>query len=147
MKHFILFLGVLYAVCVFWSYGYSNEEFLKQWNCISESGDEDLCKEFQDCITLVPQCYLLPYSYCMRKILPNGAGDCSKTEQAYGSEKQRLEVDECYSDITTLPNGDDWTSFPEFAPFLVFILSIFSYMLINCKYFITLSEYIIKWSK
>ncbi|GBN28960.1 hypothetical protein AVEN_166493-1, partial [Araneus ventricosus] len=27
-------------------------------------------------------------------------------------------VDECYSDITTLPNGDDWTSFPEFAPFL-----------------------------
>ncbi|GBO11174.1 hypothetical protein AVEN_248118-1 [Araneus ventricosus] len=102
MKHLILFLGVFHAVCVFWSYGYSNEEFLKQWNCISESGDEDLCKEFQDCITLVPQCYLLPYSYCMRKILPNGAGHCSKTEQAYGSEKQRLEVDECYSDITTL---------------------------------------------
>ncbi|GBN28965.1 hypothetical protein AVEN_166497-1 [Araneus ventricosus] len=56
MKHFILFLGVFYAVCVSWSYGYSNEEFLEQWNCISESGDEHLCNQFQDCNTLIPQC-------------------------------------------------------------------------------------------
>ncbi|GBM64047.1 hypothetical protein AVEN_251666-1 [Araneus ventricosus] len=102
MKHLILYLGVLYAVCVFWSYGYSNEEFLEQWNCISESGDEHLCNEFQDCNTLIPQCYFLPYSYCVRNIVPNGPGHCSKTEQAYGSEKQRLEVNKCFSDITTL---------------------------------------------
>ncbi|GBN28968.1 hypothetical protein AVEN_166499-2 [Araneus ventricosus] len=34
------------------------------------------------------------------------------------SEKQRLEVNECFSEILTLPNGDDWTSIPELAPFL-----------------------------
>ncbi|GBM64055.1 hypothetical protein AVEN_251673-1 [Araneus ventricosus] len=53
----------------------------------------------------------------MRNILPNGPGHCSKTEQAYGSKKQRIEVNECYLEITTLPNGDDWTSFPELDPF------------------------------
>ncbi|CAL1271911.1 unnamed protein product [Larinioides sclopetarius] len=118
MKNFILVLGVFFAVCVFWSYGYSNEEFVKQWNCISESKDNDLCNKFQDCIKLVPQCNVLPYLYCMKKILPDGAGSCSETEQAYGNEKQRREVDKCYSDITTLPNGDDWTTFQEMAPFL-----------------------------
>ncbi|GBM64052.1 hypothetical protein AVEN_251671-1 [Araneus ventricosus] len=144
MKHLILYLGVLYAVCVSWSYGYSNEEFLEQWNCISESGDEHLCNEFQDCNTLIPQCYFLPYSYCVRNIVPNGPGHCSKTEQAYGSEKQRLEVNKCFSDITTLANGDDWTSIPELADFLVFLLSISSDMLINYKYFTILSLYRIR---
>ncbi|GBM64064.1 hypothetical protein AVEN_251679-1 [Araneus ventricosus] len=130
MKHLILFLGVLFAVCVFWSDGYSREEVFKQWNCISESGDEHLCNEFQDCFTLAPKCYLLPYSYCMRNILPNGPGHCSKTEQAYGSEKQRIEVANCYSDITILPNGDDWTSIPELAPFLDCV----QYLGYKCKY-------------
>ncbi|CAL1271914.1 unnamed protein product [Larinioides sclopetarius] len=118
MKHSTLVLAVFLAVCVFWSYGYSNEEFLKDVICISESGDNNLCNDLQDCIKQAPQCYMLPYYYCMRKVLPDGPGKCSKSEQAYGSEDNLNKIDECYLEITTLPNGDDWTTFPEFNTFL-----------------------------
>ncbi|CAL1286125.1 unnamed protein product [Larinioides sclopetarius] len=118
MKHFTLVLGVFFAVCVFRCNGYSNEEIFEDWNCISESGDNDLCNGFQDCLKLAPECLKLPYYYCIRKILPNGPGSCSKTQQAYGNKEKRIKINKCYADIAALPNGDDWTTNPELAPFL-----------------------------
>ncbi|CAL1286126.1 unnamed protein product [Larinioides sclopetarius] len=118
MKHFTLVLGVFFAVCVFWSNGYINEDFLKQWHCISESGDNDLCNEFKDCIHLAPECLNLPYYYCMRKVQLDGPGSCSETEQLYVSKEHRIEINKCYAEVATMANGDEWVTNKEIAPFL-----------------------------
>ncbi|KAF8794924.1 hypothetical protein HNY73_002838 [Argiope bruennichi] len=118
IQHTSLLLVVILTSHLFISNGSElNDKFLTEAQCISSAGDQEMCNAYLDLVSILPEKHLKPYYDCMNKILPNGIGKCSETEELYGSKEKLEELNACYKNNTDLPDGSDWTTNPDFRDF------------------------------
>ncbi|CAL1263327.1 unnamed protein product [Larinioides sclopetarius] len=85
-----------------------NEDFITSLLCVSSSGNQELCEQFFVCNNMMGKKYTDAYTECLGKSLPNGPGNCSETEQLYGSDPIIRAVNYCIMDKTN-DGENNWT--------------------------------------
>ncbi|GFY52325.1 hypothetical protein TNIN_282061 [Trichonephila inaurata madagascariensis] len=74
-----------------------NEEFLTIVNCVSESGDQDLCDDLLDCIDLEAKPFKDGYDNCTAILFPDGIGECTESQELHHSADDRKQ--DCIEDL------------------------------------------------
>ncbi|GIY06857.1 hypothetical protein CEXT_434691 [Caerostris extrusa] len=67
-----------------------DEPFPSIVECISKSGNQDICDQFQFCGQIKAAPYLEAYYKCVNEYLPRGIGKCSGKEELYYNREMRI---------------------------------------------------------
>ncbi|KAF8794920.1 hypothetical protein HNY73_002834 [Argiope bruennichi] len=84
----------LIASCVL-TKGDPNEEVAQIVNCVSMSGDQQLCDGILHCNDKLSEPYQNAYNECVKRYLPNGIGRCDENSELYYSEEKRKQIYGC----------------------------------------------------
>ncbi|GBM97381.1 hypothetical protein AVEN_105093-1, partial [Araneus ventricosus] len=87
----------------------ANEKFVNNLDCISESGNQDLCDQFlKQCNSQLPEKILKAYYDCLAD-LKSDVNKCSYNEQLYYSPEDRRQLNNCiFSQVDgSQLNGND----------------------------------------
>ncbi|GBM97100.1 hypothetical protein AVEN_183411-1 [Araneus ventricosus] len=90
-----LFLAFILFACCMVTKGNPNEEIIQILNCVSKSGDQQLCDQFLECNNQLADPYLNAYNECISVILPNGIGSCGENSELYYAERIRRQINRC----------------------------------------------------
>ncbi|GBM97099.1 hypothetical protein AVEN_183410-1 [Araneus ventricosus] len=93
-----------------------NEDFITSLQCVSSSGNQEICDQFFVCNNMMGEKYTDAYTECLGESLPNGPGSCSETEQLYESESTIRAVNSCIMDKTN-DGESNWTTDMEMKNF------------------------------
>ncbi|KAF8794919.1 hypothetical protein HNY73_002833 [Argiope bruennichi] len=73
---------LLISSCVF-TKGDQYKEVLRILNCVSKSGDQQLCDGILTCNVKLAKPYKDAYNDCVKIFLPNGIGHCDENSELY----------------------------------------------------------------
>ncbi|KAF8794921.1 hypothetical protein HNY73_002835 [Argiope bruennichi] len=94
-QHISALLAFILLSCCTFTKANPNEELLQVINCVSKSGDQQLCDQFLECNDKMAEPFLTAYNECIRVILPNGIGSCDENTELYYSERNRRLINRC----------------------------------------------------
>ncbi|GIX73557.1 hypothetical protein CDAR_467911 [Caerostris darwini] len=72
-----------------------NQPFPSILECVSKSGNQDICDQFLFCAQIKAAPYLEAYYKCVNEFLPRGIGKCSAKEELYYNREMRTKLLNC----------------------------------------------------